>query len=162
MMKYALLLGGLLAQGAGAQPTSNHQFEHTIITTAAPAQVWAIWLDVAQWPRWDLGLRAASLHGPFALEARGEVIPDRGPKARFKVTAYVPFVSYTLTFGLPLGKLIIERVLSTTPNGLTSFTHRVRFTGPLRGIFGRSLGRRYRELLPLAMEQIKLLAEAQP
>lgn len=39
------------------------QFEHTITTTASAEAIWALWTDVAGWPRWDTPVEWARLDG---------------------------------------------------------------------------------------------------
>ena len=39
------------------------------------------------------------------------------------------------------------------------FTHDVMFTGPLKNLFGRKLGKGFREMLPNVMNNLRLLAE---
>jgi len=38
----------------------------SIETPATPAQVWALFRDVAGWTRWNAGIERIALHGPFA------------------------------------------------------------------------------------------------
>jgi hypothetical protein len=137
---------------------SNTRFNHTVETTAPPETIWRIWTDVPTWKAWDDGLKTAELDGPFATGTKGTLIPDKGPKARFVLTEVVPGQSYTFRTKLPLGALYVKRVLSTQ-NGKTAFTHEVWFTGLTKGMFGRALGRNYRQILPGVMEKIRLLAE---
>jgi len=46
--------------------TSTWTFEHTAVTTAPPAAVWALWSDVATWPTWNADLAVVTVDGPFA------------------------------------------------------------------------------------------------
>ena len=40
--------------------------EQTVETTAAAEDVWALWADVAGWPRWNGDIERIELRGPFA------------------------------------------------------------------------------------------------
>ncbi|MEL7123624.1 MAG: SRPBCC family protein [Bacteroidota bacterium] len=137
---------------------TNKAFEYTLQTTASPEQIWTIWTDVENWHLWDSGLQTATLEGQFKLNAKGKLIPDKGPKSNFKITHYTDGETYTMKTPLPLGSLNIERILETK-EGKTYFTHRVYFKGLTAGIFAGSFGKRYRELLPQAMLEIKKIAE---
>ncbi|MBO0934466.1 SRPBCC family protein [Fibrella aquatilis] len=139
-------------------PTNTH-FSHALETTALPDTIWQLWTDVPNWKLWDDGLKSAVLNGPFAIGSTGILLPDKGPKAHFKLTEVVPGVSYTFRTKLPLGALFVKRYL-TSQSGRTTFTHEVWFTGLTKGLFGRALGRRYRAILPTAMTKIKTLAES--
>ncbi|MDX2283954.1 MAG: SRPBCC family protein [Bacteroidia bacterium] len=152
-----LLMLLLLAFTPSGFTQSGTRFSHTIQTDAAPARIWQLWADVPGWPAWDSGLREARLDGPFAAGAKGRLRPDRGPAARFVITALDPGRSYTFRSAIPFGGLYVKRTLSVQ-NGQTVFTHEVWFTGPLKGLFGRSLGARYQDLLPAVMHQLDQLA----
>ena len=137
---------------------TNKAFEYTITTSASAEQIWAIWTDVNNWHTWDTGLKAATLDGPFQEGSKGKLIPDKGPKSTFKITAYQAGRSYTFRTGLPLGGLYVERILEEK-NGKTQFTHKVYFKGIGGRLIAGSLGKRYRGMLPEAMKKIQQLAK---
>ena len=139
-------------------PASNTRFSHTERTRAPAAAIWALWADVANWPRWDSALQSAALAGPFAVGSHGRVVPFRGVTAEFVLTALDPGRSYAFRTRLPLGALHVRRSLRQD-GGHTQFTHEVWFTGLSKGLFGWLLGRKYRVLLPQVMAVIKAQAE---
>jgi len=139
--------------------TSNVHFSCTDSTTAVPEKIWQIWTDVENWKQWDKGLQLASIDGDFAAGTKGKLLPDKGPAARFIITAVHPGSAYTFKTKIPLGWLVITRTLKVIDNR-TFFTHEVQFTGLLKHIFGRQLGRKYRTMLPEVLHAIKKLAEA--
>ncbi|TAE50055.1 MAG: polyketide cyclase [Bacteroidetes bacterium] len=143
-----------------AQHSATH-FSHSLSTRATPEKIWQVWTDVPRWKDWDSGLKDARLDGPFQAGATGTLIPDKGPESRFVISEVSEGIFYTFKTKLPLGYLYVKRSLSTE-NGQTLFAHEVWFTGPFKGIFGRLLGKSYRELLPEVMNRIKILAEAKP
>jgi uncharacterized protein YndB with AHSA1/START domain len=135
------------------------KFDHTVETSAPPEKIWAAWTDVERWPEWDTELDSASLDGSFALGAKGRVKPKRGPAARFSISELIPGESYTFTTRLPLCGLKVRRHLTRKDGGATYFTHEVSFVGPLSCVFGNLLGGRYREALPVVMENLRKTAE---
>jgi Polyketide cyclase / dehydrase and lipid transport len=135
------------------------KFAHTVETTAPPEKIWAAWTDVKRWPEWDTELASASLEGSFALGAKGKLKPKRGPAARFSISELIPGESYTFTTRLPLCELKVRRHL-TLKDGGACFTHEVSFVGPLSTVFANLLGRRYREALPVVMENLRNIAES--
>ena len=137
---------------------SPRAFEATRETSADPDRIWRIWTDVAGWKNWDSGLRDASLAGAFVAGAKGKIVALNGRTASFRVTEVEAGVSYTYRVKLPLAALELRRRLEQT-GGRTIFTHQVRFVGLLGGVFARVLGKRFRELLPEVMENVKALAE---
>jgi hypothetical protein len=136
------------------------KFVHTVLTTAPPEKIWCAWTDVERWPEWDTELDSASLEGSFALGTKGRVKPKRGPAARFSISELIPGESYTFTTRLPLCELKIRRHLTRKHGGGTYFTHEVSFVGPLASVFGSLLGWRYREALPVVMENLRKTAES--
>jgi uncharacterized protein YndB with AHSA1/START domain len=135
------------------------KFAHTIETTAPPEKIWGAWTDVEHWPQWDTELASAALDGSFALGTKGRLKPKRGPAARFSISELIPGESYTFTTRLPLCGLKVRRHL-TRKDGGAFFTHEVSFVGPLSFVFGNLLGRRYREALPVIMENLGKTAES--
>ena len=121
------------------------KFNHTLKTSASPAQIWAIWTDVEHWSRWDTELKDSQLEGTFGLNAVGKLTPKTGE-------------SYTFTVQLPLCKLNVYRYLRSQSDG-TYFTHEVSFQGLLAVVFGSLLGRQFQTVLPSVMENIKRIAE---
>ena len=147
----------MLASTTLAAQQSNKHFSHTLQTTARPETIWRIWIDVPNWKNWDDGLREAQLNGSFEVGTKGTLIPDKGQKAKFQITALVPGQSYTFKTKLPLGALHVRRTLKIE-GGNTLFTHEVWFTGLTKGIFARVLGRKYRAILPSVMDKINVIA----
>jgi len=140
-----------------AQP-SNYHFWHTEKTTASPEAIWRVWTDVPQWKQWDTGLKEATLQGEFVEGVSGTLIPDKGPKSKFTITLVLEGRQYTFQTNIPFGKLIITRSLEVK-NGETFFTHEVAFAGLFKKIFGKTLGAKYRKMLPEVMQKVKAIAE---
>lgn len=132
-------------------------FSHTRVVYAPPERVWAVWNDVAGWPRWDTELVSASLAGNFAEGSKRTLKPRGAPTSSFTLTEVTPGRSYTFTTTLPLGELHVRRTLGSGPE--VTFTHEVRSTG-LSAPFGALLGRRYRRALPVAMAGLREIVEA--
>ena len=147
-----------LQNTAQSKEQSNKHFWNTVKTSAEPEKIWDIWTDVANWKKWDSGLKDASLNGPFQLKAKGKIISLEGRTSRFKVTEFNPGISYTFKTNLPLGALHVKRYLQVK-QGVTFFTHEVWFTGLTGGLFAKQFGPEFRSLLPEVMEKIKKLAE---
>lgn len=139
------------------------RFDHTVRTSAAPGDVWAVWADVPRWPEWDIELESASIEGGrFVLGARGTLRPRRGPASSFVVSEFEPEEGYAFATRLPLCELVVRRWLGESGDGGTTFTHEVSFVGPLSPLFGALLGGRFRAALPAVMENVRAIAERQP
>ncbi|MBV8604301.1 MAG: SRPBCC family protein [Pelomonas sp.] len=46
---------------------------------ATPADIWKAFADVANWPRWNAGIAAIELHGPFATGSTFTMQPPGEP-----------------------------------------------------------------------------------
>ncbi|MBN8577497.1 MAG: SRPBCC family protein [Cytophagales bacterium] len=158
MKHFIVIISTFLVMQAQAQQTDYH-FSHTDNTTATSDKIWEVWTDVPNWKQWDKGLKEASLEGEFIVGTKGKLIPDKGPKAKFVISEIEPNNSYTFKTKIPFGWLIIKRTLEVK-EGETFFTHDVKFTGLLKKILGKKLGKNYREMLPSVMAEIKQLAES--
>jgi hypothetical protein len=135
------------------------KFSHTLKTSASPERIWAIWTDVEHWSEWDTELSDSGLESIFALGAVGKLTPKVGRVSSFKISQLSVGKSYTFTLELPLCKLNVHRHLHSQ-SGCTYFTHEVSFQGLFAFLFGWLLGRRFRNILPSVMENIKRIAEA--
>lgn len=159
-MKSLIVLTALLgaAMVASAQQPRPQHFWHVVESAARPAQIWEIWMAVERWKEWDTGLQSASLDGPMELGQTGMLISDKGKKVKFTISEFKEGEAYAFTMKLPLGRFTIRRSLTPLNEG-ARFTHDVRFSGFSKGLFGRLLGKAYMQQLPMAMENIRRLAE---
>jgi hypothetical protein len=157
-MKHLLIIISILFTMTVKSQETNYHFSNTTSTTASADKIWDVWTDVSNWKQCDKGLKEATLDGEFVVGAKGKLIPDKGPKSKFIISEIVPNQSYVFKTSIPFGWLIIKRSLEVK-NGVTYFTHDVQFTGILKKILGKKLGKNYREMLPSVMNEIKIIAE---
>jgi hypothetical protein len=141
---------------------SRRHFAWELRTNATTSQLWQVWTDVPQWPRWDTELESASLQGDFITGSQGALKAKGSPASTFYLEDVVPEQRYRVVTVLPLGgKLIIERALVVDGEAIR-FTHEVYFEGAFGRFLAIFVGNKYREALPLVMESIRTLAEAKP
>lgn len=138
--------------------STNRHFRATVEVNASPATTWAYLTDVARWPEWDTELKSAVLDGPFTNGSTGRMTPRTGPDLRFTLSDVEPGRRYLVTTPLPVGALVMDRRLEGAPGTLTFIDH-IRFTGPLRWVFGLLLGRGFRAVLPQVLQTFKQQAE---
>lgn len=136
------------------------KFSNTVKTSASPEKIWIIWTDVNSWSVWDTELHDSYLESPFKFGATGKLVPKTGTTSKFTITQLTPGQSYTFTVQLPLCHLNVRRYLMTQ-EGITYFTHEVSFKGLLAFLFGWLLGKKFKQVLPKVMENIRELAEAE-
>ncbi|MCW2794060.1 MAG: hypothetical protein JWO76_3158 [Nocardioides sp.] len=90
------------------------EHEHTVTTTASPADVWALWSDVGSWHCWDPAVQQVALEGHFAEGAAGSMVLTSGVSATFVLEIVEP------------GKRYLDRV--TMGDLVISVDHEVRAT----------------------------------
>jgi hypothetical protein len=115
-------------------------FEASTTIEASPQEVWAVLADSAGWSSWDSGVDGVDgmLAPGQQVTIRSAVAPGRAFPVR--VTRFEPDASLELTGGLPLGLFRGVRTYSLRRNGsMTDFTMREVYSGPLSGLFGRSI-----------------------
>jgi hypothetical protein len=116
-------------------------FSTRTIINASPERIWAILTDAAAYPEWDPGMER--LEGRIAAGEKVKAFTKLQPGRAFpaKVTEFVPGRSMKWTGGMPLGLFKGERTFTLEPrgDGTTEFALREAFSGPLLGIFGRSI-----------------------
>lgn len=130
------------------------------VATNRPDIVWRLWTEPASWGDWDRGLTSASLSGPFAPGARGQLIDTGGRTSPFVVEDVDAGRRCRIRVRLPAAALVLERsLLASTDRAETQVRHEVRFEGPLGPVFALLLGRRFRRLLPPTLDALVRLAE---
>jgi len=104
--------------------------ESTLDTTAAPAQVWKIWSDVEGWKRWNAGIAAIRLHGPFAqgttffMQPPGE---EGFTSTLIAVTENENFSDETIVGDT---RVVVHHRLTALPAGGTRIAYATEITGP--------------------------------
>ncbi len=132
----------------------------TATTSATPQQIWALWVDVSRWNRWDHEVMSSSLDGEFVNGATGMLKPHGGPTAKFVMTEVTPLVSFSDRSRLPLATLDFHHSVAVV-QGVTTIKHRVVMTELLTPLFSRIIGRKIARGLPVAVNALAALAETE-
>jgi len=82
------------------------EYEHTVRTTASPAEVWALWSDVGSWHHWDPAVERVALEGHFSEGAAGTMTLSGGVEAPFVLEIVEPRARYLDR--LMIGDLVIR------------------------------------------------------
>jgi hypothetical protein len=139
---------------------STKDFSYTVTTRSDKAHFWNIWTNVGGWPRWDTPLKTASLEGELRTGATGSLTTANGQTSSFTITECQPMQSYTFRTNLPGAALIVHRSITREhADGRLEFTHRVRFTGALGGVFAALLGPGFMKQLPEVMHELQRHSE---
>jgi len=131
--------------------------EHTLDTSAEPAEVWRRLLEVGTWPEWDSGVTWAELDGPFVSGARGRMkLLGEGART-FRLAGVVDNSTFTALVSLFLAE--IRHIHGQEPSDLgTRMTHRVEIQGPLSWFYGLTRGRKLREGLAPGLRSLARIA----
>jgi hypothetical protein len=84
----------------------SFEYEHTVTTSASPADVWALWSDVGSWHCWDPAVERVALEGHFAEGAAGTICLVGGVEAPFVLEIVEPRARYLDK--LTIGDLVIR------------------------------------------------------
>jgi hypothetical protein len=134
-------------------------YEHAIETAAPAAAVFALYAEVAGWPRWDAGLEACSLDGPFTTGTAGTITVAGFGALPFLLTQVedgrafadeTPFGPVTLRF---------EHELEPLRAGGTRIVHRIHIVGDQADLVGPEMGPKIVADVPDAMAALARLAE---
>src|ERR1051326_2586888 len=112
----------------------------TATTGASTERVWAVYLEVANWPRWDKGLASYQPNGPFAVGTEGVLQPVGGPELAFTLTLVED--GWRFDDRTPIGPetAIIGRHELTPLASGTQITHTVVIDGPDAEQMAQALG----------------------
>jgi hypothetical protein len=115
-----------------------YEYEHTVQADAAPAAVWALYADVAGWPRWDTSVVSMVLEGPFATGTRATMTIEGMPPISSVLADVEDERSFTDLSSVPEFGIEVrfEHHLAPRADGGTTLTNRVVVTGPGAGKAG--------------------------
>src|SRR5579885_966594 len=126
----------------GGRKSQMWEYEHSIETAARPEAIFALYADVATWPRWDDGIADLRLYGPFAVGTPGVLTPKGQDPLPFRLSAVWPDRGFADETEIPGAGLLLRFVHTLTPlgDGRTRITHRVEIDGPAAGTLGPEIG----------------------
>ncbi|WP_232547220.1 hypothetical protein [Propioniciclava soli] len=145
--------------------------EHSAEAAVDPAVVWDRWTQVEHWPVDDPQVERATLNGPIAVGAVGQVKLAGGPRATFRF-AQVDRMGgrFAIECKLLLCTLRLEHELDRpdpdapdvegqdAPSQLCRITHRVVLTGPLARLWNRVIGAAMGRGLPTVVANVVAVA----
>ena len=128
----------------------------SIETSASPAQVWAVFRDVAGWKRWNDGIERIELHGAFADGGTFTMQPpgmDAFVSTLCDVRENEGFTDETLLDGTRVR--VHHRIEALAP-GRTRIVYATEIEGPQAAAFGPMITADFGAVL----QALKRLAEA--
>lgn len=134
------------------------QHSESVDTRATSKEIWAIWKDAANWPRWDSELEWVKLKGPFVEGTKGTMKPSGGPVVVFELTNIEKNRQFINCAKLPLTTLEFTHRYENLADGSARIIHAVEMRGLLAPLFGRVIGSKIRAHLRDAMLKLSDLA----
>ena len=92
--------------------------------------VWAAWVDVDNWQKWDEDTEFAKISGPFEAGTDFTLKPAGGPNISIQITEVTPFASFTDVTRFPLAKMYDTHEIEETQDGL-KLKSIIKMEGPL-------------------------------
>src|SRR5437868_3557843 len=92
---------------------------HSIVTKeVTKEQMWKLFADVNNWPKWDKGVELAQLEGKFEKGNHFMFQPKGGPKLKIKIVEAIENQQFTDFTKFPLAKMYGAHTFEDTANGL--------------------------------------------
>jgi uncharacterized protein YndB with AHSA1/START domain len=135
------------------------EYQYSIETAAAPEALWRRWTDMANWPRWNDGIEAIDVEGPFEVGTAFTMTPPGQEPIRMRLTEVTPGRSFTDE--MDAGDFVVRTVhrLEPASGGLTRIVYRTEITGPAAGQVGPELGPQITADFPEVLASLAKLAE---
>lgn len=127
-------------------------------STATPDDYFARWIDHDTWPTWSPDTEWVRVDGPVAVGTRGVLKPQRGPKAKFVISACSPGREYTDTTQLPGARLVFQHTVEPTQDG-SDLRVLVTMDGPLTFLWARVMGGGFRDSAQADLDRLVGLVE---
>jgi hypothetical protein len=105
------------------------EHEHTVNTSASPADVWALWSDVGSWHCWDPSVQQVALEGHFAEGAAGSIVLAGGMEAPFVLEIVEPGARYLDRLSIGDSVIRVDHHVRPTEDG-AQVTVRTVIEGP--------------------------------
>ena len=135
--------------------------EHSVVVKAPKTVVWALWTDVASWPKWDTDLSEAALHGELEAGAEGKMKVADDALVSFTIHELVPeerLVTRTKMFGAKLD--IVHEM--TEEEGGVRVTHRAELKGLFSWLWRWFVAGKIKRTLASALDNFAKLAAQTP
>ena len=123
-------------------------------------EIWRIWADVNNWPKWDNELEYCKMVNKFTESNQFILKPKGGPKVTITLSEVKPnekFTDYCKFFG---ATMYDAHYLEETPEGLR-IGSKITVTGPLSFIWVNLVAKNVANSVPKQMDALVNLARAQ-
>ena len=114
--------------------------QHSVETSAAPARIWLLWADVANWPEWNGDIERIEILGPFAAGSTILMTPIGDEPIELRIAEAVEpelFVDEA-----DLGEIVVRTIhhIRRIDSERAQITYRVEITGSDADSLGPQIG----------------------
>jgi hypothetical protein len=121
--------------------------------------IWRLWADVNNWPKWDKELEYCKMEGSFSEGNHFILKPIDGPKVRIILSEVINNKKFTDYAKFPGAIMYDSHELEETPNGLL-ITSTITVKGFLSFIWGRLVAKGVAASVPKQLDALVELASA--
>ena len=133
-------------------------FKEEIIINVKANVVFEKYKNVILWREWDSDVKESSLSGEFKTGSSGTLVPEKGPKAKFKLTEVTLNKSFTSQTKLPFCIMTFSHKLENIGTS-TKVIHSVSFSGITSFIFSKLIGKPIKKSFPNTLKKLKSVCE---
>ncbi len=127
--------------------------EASIETTAAPAAIWALFVDVNGWKRWNAGIERIEIHGPFASGTRFTMQPPGAEAFTSLLVDVRENEGFTDETVIDATRVLVHHRIEPLDSGRTRIVYGTEITGPGAAEFGPAITADFPEVL-LALSRL--------
>ena len=130
------------------------KFEESITIQASAEQVFSVYTEVSDWPKWDADTVSASLDGAFQAGTTGKITPSGQPETPITLVEVTPNKSFTVECKLPLCKMQFVHEMMDQESGV-DVKNIVAFSGLLSPVFGFLIGSKIKKSMSSSLQGLK-------
>lgn len=132
--------------------------EEVIETSASADRVWDLFADIAGWKKWNAGIEAIEIHGPFEAGTTFTMTPTGQDALHSTLIEAIPGESFTDETMVDNTRIVVSHRLVCLPSGNTRIIYATEITGPGAAEFGPMVTSDFADVLA----SLKRLAELSP
>jgi hypothetical protein len=119
--------------------------------------IWGLWVDIDNWPKWHDDLTYCKLYGKFEVGSYFKLKPKMSPAVKIVIIDIKPGVSYTDCTKFPGAKMLDTHSIKETPEGI-QISNKIVVTGPLKWLWILLVANYVAKTIPDEIEALVSLA----
>jgi hypothetical protein len=128
-----------------------------IYKNVSKENIWLIWSDVNNWPKWDKELEYCKMDHSFVKGTQFILKPKSGPKVKITLSEVMPHRKFTDYCKFPGAIMVDDHELEETPEGVR-ITNTITVKGLLSFIWVRLVAKNVAKSIPINNDALVDLA----